>query len=82
MTTLAISRGDIPMPDAIQSLDVKKVAEELGFDASKGIPANAFIHYLSKSFGYTFEYARDMLYKLIDVGRLVLTERYTLVLAE
>lgn len=78
MTILAARQGDVSMPDAVSQLDLDAVANEIGDKTTREIAATAFLRYLADNFGYTFEYARTMLYKLIDAGRVVLTDTYTL----
>ncbi len=65
---------------------VTELAKDMDVDAiladmqanTREVDATDFIRAMIRIFGYTFEYARSLVYGLIELGRAVLTDRYTL----
>ena len=76
MITLEALQGDISVTEAIAALDLPAIISDNGSNGE--ITTNAFIRYLSEKLQYTFESARSVIYALVDQGRVVLTDRYTL----
>jgi hypothetical protein len=76
MITLEALQGDISVTDAIAKLDLPGIIQANGSNGE--ITTNAFIRYLTEQMQYTFESARSVIYALVDLGRVVLTDRYTL----
>jgi len=66
------------MTDAAEAFDVGQAFRELGAAESNELSTNAFLRYVNDRFGYTIEAARDLIYSLIELGKIVLTDRYTL----
>lgn len=77
MSTLAPEKKEPTLTDAL-ALDLDPIVSELADEETREISSNAFARYLWDHFGYTVEFARSLIYALIDLGRLVLTERFTL----
>jgi len=76
MITLDALQGDISVTEAIAGLNLPEIISANGSDGE--ITTNAFIRYLTEQLKYTFESARSVIYALVDMGRVVLTDRYTL----
>lgn len=75
------TQEETPVSEAVQSLDVDLVLVQMNAKGREVGPTD-FIRALIAMFGYTYEYARDVVYGLIEIGRASLTNNFNLRFAE
>ena len=71
---------DASVTDVAKDIDLDEVLAEMKAD-NREVDTTDFIRALIRRLNCTFEYARSLVYGLIELGRAVLTDRYTLRLA-
>jgi len=82
MTMLATYERVTTLTDAATRLDLEPIASSLADKNTHEFSSNAFVRYLMDRYDYTIEFAKNMIYALVEMGKLILTDRYTLRLAE
>jgi hypothetical protein len=67
------------LTDTVERIDLEDAIAVL---ETREFSSNAFARYLINKFSFTVEYAKRVIYALVENGRLILTDRYTLRVAE
>jgi hypothetical protein len=67
---------EMTVTEAAAALDLQEMVQETG--GSREVTTSTFIAYIVDRLNYTIERAREMIYRLIELGRVELTNRYTL----
>ena len=78
MITLIRNDGDTTMSELVQTLDLPELFDKIGGEGTREVSTNAFIRALIERMKCTFEFARDVVYSLLESGKAVLTRDYTL----
>jgi len=78
MPVLATDERVNTLTDTASELDVSRIVTELVGENQREVSSNTFVRYLMDKFDYTVEYAKKLIYTLVEMGKLIITERYTL----
>jgi proteasome assembly chaperone (PAC2) family protein len=78
MPLLATDERVTTLTDAAYKLDLNGIVSELAGENATEVSSNAFVRYLMDRLDYTIEFAKNMIYALVEMGKLIITERYTL----
>lgn len=78
MPVTTLVERELQVTNVADDLDLNKVVEQVGDVEANEVSTNAFIAYVMKLYDATIEFARDLIYFFIELGKLVLTARYTL----
>ena len=71
---------ETPVTDAATSLDLENIFSKSSLHEGSEMTTNQFLEILIEIMSYTIDRAREMLFRLLDLGRLALSNRYTLLL--
>ena len=69
---------ELPVTDAARTLDLGAVFAEAD-KATGELTTKAFMDLIVRIYDQTYDFARDLIFKLIELGRIQLTNRYTLI---
>lgn len=72
---------EMPLSELARDLPLQDIFDEIAGEGATEVPTSAFIESIIARMRCTFEYARDLVYRLLELGRAVLTSEYHLRLA-